>query len=267
MLAWGDDRVLRLLKDPGHAARLTRERIALEAAHGVGETVDGRPGLVMERLDGPDLLSVLDRRPWLLARAARILGRTHAAVQAAVAPPQLPEVRDYVRRQLADSQLVPDDLRARAFERLEQLPDGDRICHWDFQPANVLLTGRGPVVIDWAFAARGDAAADVARTRLILQAGQRLTGSPFTEALERAGRRLLVRLYLRAYRSRRPLEVAGVEPDRRARTARGRRPGGARAAAGDRPPGATRRSARAGRRAERRLPQGGRGRPTVRRPR
>jgi hypothetical protein len=48
-------------------------------------------------------------------------------------------------------------------------------------------------------------------SRLILQAGQRLTGSPFTEALERAGRRLLVRLYLRAYRSRRPFEVAAME--------------------------------------------------------
>jgi aminoglycoside phosphotransferase (APT) family kinase protein len=143
MLAWGDDRVLRPLKDPALAVRLEREQVALAAAGSAGvpvpavfgrETVDGRPGLVMERLDGPDPLTLLDRRPWLLPKVARILGQTHAAVHAPTVPSQLLSVLDYVQRQLADSNLVPDDMCGPA---LEHLPDGDRICHWDFQPANV----------------------------------------------------------------------------------------------------------------------------------
>jgi hypothetical protein len=41
--------------------------------------------------------------------------------------------------------------------------------------------------------------------------GERLTASPATRVLDRAGRRLLTRLYLQAYRSRRPLDTAAVE--------------------------------------------------------
>src|ERR671924_42075 len=54
---------------------------------------------------------------------------------------------------------------------LEQLPDGDRLCHGDFHPANVLVGKRGPVAIDWHRAARGDPMGDLARSRVILAAG------------------------------------------------------------------------------------------------
>jgi aminoglycoside phosphotransferase (APT) family kinase protein len=64
-LAWGEGRVLRLLKDPSRTDRLERELAALTAARRGGapvpavygrETVNGRPGLVIERVEGPDLL-------------------------------------------------------------------------------------------------------------------------------------------------------------------------------------------------------------------
>src|SRR5262249_22619825 len=60
-LAWDEGRVLRLLKDPTCADRLRLERIALATARDAGlpvpcdygpQTVDGRPGLVLERIDG-----------------------------------------------------------------------------------------------------------------------------------------------------------------------------------------------------------------------
>ncbi|WP_181019819.1 phosphotransferase [Nonomuraea typhae] len=60
---------------------------------------------------------------------------------------------------------------------------GNRLLHLDLHPANVLLTADGPQVIDWADAARGAAAADVAATWLVLAA------APLDPALEpmRAG--------------------------------------------------------------------------------
>ncbi|HSV85224.1 MAG TPA: aminoglycoside phosphotransferase family protein, partial [Levilinea sp.] len=48
------------------------------------------------------------------------------------------------------------------------LPARETLCHGDFHPGNVLISPRGPVVIDWMTASQGSPWADVARTSLIL---------------------------------------------------------------------------------------------------
>jgi hypothetical protein len=45
---------------------------------------------------------------------------------------------------------------------------GDRMLHLDLHPANVMLTSRGPVVIDWSGARAGAAGADVAMAYVIM---------------------------------------------------------------------------------------------------
>jgi aminoglycoside phosphotransferase (APT) family kinase protein len=213
--------VLRLLKEPARSDRIEREPVALTAARRAGapvpavygrETLDGRPGLVIERLHGPDLLTLLGRRPWLLPSVARTLGETHARIHAVNIDAGLPTVHEVVRSAVADSELVPGHLRCRALELLDLLPDGNRLCHWDFHPANLLAGSNGPVVIDWSFAARGHPAADVARTRLILEVGARPTGSSsLVGRLDPRGRGLLSRLYTRAYRECAPLDQGLVD--------------------------------------------------------
>jgi len=63
---------------------------------------------------------------------------------------------------------LPPDLRDAVLLRLDALPDEDRLCHGDFHPGNVLLTVRGPIVIDWMTAKHGNPIADVARTLMLL---------------------------------------------------------------------------------------------------
>jgi aminoglycoside phosphotransferase (APT) family kinase protein len=91
---------------------------------------------------------------------------------------------------------------------LSWLPDGDCACHLDFHPGNIMLTRRGPVVIDWPNARRGDPAADVARTLLILELGELPEGAPAAlRVLRRIGRRMVRASYARAYR-----RTAGAQP-------------------------------------------------------
>jgi aminoglycoside phosphotransferase (APT) family kinase protein len=44
---------------------------------------------------------------------------------------------------------------------------GDRLLHLDLHPANVILSPKGPVVVDWTNARRGEPAFDVALTWVI----------------------------------------------------------------------------------------------------
>jgi aminoglycoside phosphotransferase (APT) family kinase protein len=186
IFAWGDHAVLRLLREPGGMPRLAREAAAMAAARAVGvavpeprgfATVDGRPGLIMERVTGEDLLTQIGRRPWTVFTGARATGRLHAAVNRTVAPPSLPALREDLARRIARVEL-PEHLRTFALEQLAALPDGDRLCHGDFHPGNVLAGKRGAVIIDWPNVTRGDPDADLARTLLMLALGDPPPGAP-----------------------------------------------------------------------------------------
>jgi Ser/Thr protein kinase RdoA (MazF antagonist) len=54
-------------------------------------------------------------------------------------------------------------------DNLNNLPDSNSICHCDFHPDNIILSSRGPVVIDWVNSLIGNPLADVARTSLMLR--------------------------------------------------------------------------------------------------
>ncbi|HET7856899.1 MAG TPA: aminoglycoside phosphotransferase family protein [Gaiellaceae bacterium] len=224
VFAWEEGRVLRLARDADGVDDVEREALALTVAHRAGVpvpapydqvTVRGRPGLVMGRVDGEDLLTELGRRPWSVWSIAKTLGRQHAELHAVEAPNALAPLRERLRRRLS-SELVPDDIRGDALARLARLPDGDRLCHGDFHPGNLLRTENGYAVIDWTTSARGHPSADVARTLLLLGMGEVPPEAPAAVRwLARVGRPVLRLGYLRAYGRRLLLDkelVAGWKP-------------------------------------------------------
>jgi hypothetical protein len=203
--AWGDDAVVKLFR-PGFAGHRT-EASALAAleGHGVAPRLidvveqDGRAGLVLERLDGLDLLVLLQRHPARLLGWARILAETHWAVHAVTAPAGLPDLRHVLATRIERAALPPP-LRAYALNVLSGLPDGDRLLHGDFHPGNVLVARDRISVIDWVGAARGVPEADHARTLLLLRWSDLPPDTPpMFRALLRAGRSLLAYQYARTY--------------------------------------------------------------------
>jgi hypothetical protein len=62
------------------------------------------------------------------------------------------------------AQALPAHLRDKVLATLEAMPDGDRLCHGDFWPGNILVTPQGEIIIDWIHASRGNPLADLART-------------------------------------------------------------------------------------------------------
>jgi len=188
IFAWGADLVLRLYRDPNASGRADREIAALEAVRSAMPRVPaphgrmdwkGRPGILMQRLDGRAVLAEIQRRPWRVWTLAKLCGRVHAELNRVEAPRELPELRDELRRRIEGEPLVPPELRAAAFRELDRVPDGNALCHGDFQPDNVLMCAAGPVVIDWSYATRGDPCGDFARTALMMKLGSVPPGTPW----------------------------------------------------------------------------------------
>ena len=220
VFARGDDEVVKLLR-PGFPERLGEHEamfaaLVADAAVGaprfLGTTrIDGRFGLVYERLRGPSMLDRLARRPWEIDRAAWRFAELHAAMHEANGtglPRQKAEVARMIGR--AGSSL-PEDARQAALARLDTLPDGVAICHGDMHAGNVLVTPRGEVVIDWETASCGDPAGDVARTLFLMRFGGIPAHVPrIQRGFIALARRRFSSTYLRQYRRLRRMDDRDV---------------------------------------------------------
>jgi Ser/Thr protein kinase RdoA (MazF antagonist) len=141
--------------------------LPVPASHGI-VTIDGRSGVVLDRIEGTTLRAVLEVEPGepeLLALAQRFVD-----LQLEINRTELEGLPDLVARlgqELPQSGL-PDPLRDELADLLRQLDDGRRgVCHFDFHPNNVLVSPEGWIVIDWLTVAAGPPMADLARTLVL----------------------------------------------------------------------------------------------------
>lgn len=156
-----------------------------EVGYPVPHVVDADgPDLVMERIAGGTVLDELMHEPRQYRRYGRLLGELHERLHRIQAP-------SWLRR----AHGVPSSTAQDA--------GGDVVVtHGDLHPSNIILSERGPVVIDWTSAAAGWAEVDAATT-VILTLGADLEVEP--AVAERVGpiRGLLVDAFL---------ETCGVDP-------------------------------------------------------
>lgn len=212
----GDGLVVKLMRDATDASRVDREIAALRAVADTGlpapqvhnlVQIDGRPGLVLDRLQGEDLLTYLGRNPLRVDRVALAMARTHAAMHELAAPAQLPDLKDELRLRIENAGPLPDELREPVLAVLASLPTGDRLCHGDFHAGNMLGDPGAPAVIDWADASRGDPTSDMIRTAVLLRVGKPPPGaSAVIRGLAPVGGSLLSARYVAHYRRIRDID-------------------------------------------------------------
>ena len=201
---WKDGQILKLFHDwlpteaVQHEARIARAvHAAGLAAPRAGEIVEvgGRLGLEYERLDGMPMGKEMAARPWSLARLSRLLAKLHVEMHAVEGMDGLPPQRARLETKIRRAGGLDPGLQAAVLRALDRMPEGDRLCHNDFHPWNVMMTGRGAVVIDWTDAACGNPLADVARTALVLGGVRHMTEMVTWKEKLAAG--LCCRAYLR----------------------------------------------------------------------
>jgi Ser/Thr protein kinase RdoA (MazF antagonist) len=141
--------------------------LPVPASHGV-VTIDGRSGVVLDRIGGATLRAVLEVEPGepeLLALAQQFV-----VLQLEINRTVLEGLPDLVTRlgqELLQSGLA-DPLRDELADLLRHLDEGRRgVCHFDFHPDNVLVSADGWIVIDWLTVAAGPPTADLARTLVL----------------------------------------------------------------------------------------------------
>lgn len=145
---YGTAQVLRRSRD---ARTMEREARTMQFVydHGypsprVDEVSADGTELVMERISGVNMLESLTAAPWKAKTFGRVLGDLHGELHELTCP-----------------------------DWLEAAPcgTGTKLLHLDLHPLNVMMSSRGPIVIDWSNAARGDPNVDVALTWTLMSSG------------------------------------------------------------------------------------------------
>jgi tRNA A-37 threonylcarbamoyl transferase component Bud32 len=176
--AWAPGQVIKLFKHgtprrmPWFEARMIRAVLAagVPVPEVFGEvTLDGRFGIVLQRLDGPTLLQLTRTGAVTFEQAGAIVAALAMSVHKTPPPPEVLSMRDYMEGSLQlDDGKVPKHVARDILALIDRLPPGDGLCHTDLSPGNVIMTAEGPKLVDWAGAKRGPAVLELGFLHVVL---------------------------------------------------------------------------------------------------
>nr|WP_249809613.1 aminoglycoside phosphotransferase family protein [Bradyrhizobium sp. 153] len=143
-------------------------------------TLDGRFGIVLRRLDGPTLLHLTRTGAVTFEQAGSIIAAIAMSVHKTPPPPEVISIRDYMENELrGDDGKVPKRIATEILALIDGLSPGDRLCHCDLSPGNVIMTAEGPKLVDWSGARRGPAAFELGFLHIILsELGPEIADNP-----------------------------------------------------------------------------------------
>ncbi|MDQ1910665.1 aminoglycoside phosphotransferase family protein [Paenibacillus sp. GD4] len=175
--AWGKDRVIKLFRHSSFDPWMEKEyqlslyvsQLGLPVPRVFGiEEVKGKRGIVFERLEGHTQIRQLVSRPWSARAEGRRLAEWHAVIHQEQGESSMPKRKLSLQEAIEHTSLLSAAEKSAILKRLAQLPEQDALCHGDFHPDNLMMTSRGPVILDWMTATSGHPYSDAARTVLLL---------------------------------------------------------------------------------------------------
>jgi len=173
---WGQGKVLKLYKE-GYCEEWIKWECAIgRKVHEAGVPspavfdrveIDGRKGIVLQRIFGKTMQAILEKEPWRLHSFVQQLAGFQYEIHKC-SNEGLPSQKETLSQAIALSSGLLGDKAKKIIDFVDTLPEGDSICHGDLYLGNIMVSNDKLVAIDWSGAYRGDPSGDVARTCLII---------------------------------------------------------------------------------------------------
>ena len=209
LFTWGEGKVLKLFSPWVPKEAIDYEYLAAHEIKAIGlpvpraydmTNIDGRWGIVFERVNGPSMLQCVEAAPWKLFSSARQLADLHVFVHSFKGNPLLIKQKEQVAKCINEADGYSPAQKAEAHSVLGEMPEGSQVCHGDFHPANILFGTTGPIIIDWADASIGHVLADVARTSILFESAKLPPHTKWhVKLLLCVARKLLHKIYITRY--------------------------------------------------------------------
>jgi aminoglycoside phosphotransferase (APT) family kinase protein len=148
------------------------------------QKISGRWGIVFDRVSGASFAEQMRSDAAAIPQYLQILARLHTRIHAHPAN-LFSSLKGWLATSITRAMPLDEPRKQILLNGLKDMPDGDRLCHGDFHPMNVLGDASQPIVIDWPNACRGDPAGDVCRSYPILKLHADEVAEPYLDAYSR----------------------------------------------------------------------------------
>ncbi len=204
---WGEKEVLKLFRKEFPKEGIEKEYQVSQMIEKLGLPIpktgqliehSGRYGIIYERINGVSLLDKIMKNPLLVVKYSKQLANIHYKMHQTKVH-GLFKYKDALEWNIRRTELT-DIQKSAVLQLLEQLPEGETLCHADFHPGNIIVNNNRICILDWMTAVKGQPAADVARTLFLLKDSalpQGITG--FAKIMLRLFRSRMAKVYLKQY--------------------------------------------------------------------
>lgn len=195
------EKILRVLLNKEYAEQMKAEFSIMKELKDIGKNVpetyeylmiNGRPAIVMQRIPGISMSEKIGKNPFNLYKHADLLAQLHLDLLDSEKEEGLVSVKERASLLIPMTEMLNTEQKNFALKVLEELEEGNELCHGDFHPGNILISNSKYYIIDWFSATSGPKISDIAHTYLLLRNTPRLPGSsrikfytmrPFIKAL------------------------------------------------------------------------------------
>ncbi len=127
---------------------------------------EDKRGIIYDKVEGEDLLSrVLRKRD--IEECAITMATLHKTIILNTSD-ETPYYKDFLKNHIPYALLSVEEQKD-LLQRIEDLPEGNSLCHGDFHPGNILISEGSPYVIDFMNICHGNYLYDVARTVYLIE--------------------------------------------------------------------------------------------------
>lgn len=174
-----ENKILKLYKNGFPSDAIQDEFLISQFVHSLGistpqpyemTSFEHRYGILFQRVMGISLLNIMKERPWLIKKHSRTLAALHYNLHTYNANGLEKQQREVLSHNIMMAPLLTEEEKVMISDYLDKLPVGNKLCHGDFHPDNILV-GERKWIIDWMTGMAGNPLCDVARTVILLSFG------------------------------------------------------------------------------------------------
>ncbi len=187
--------VIKLYRSGEPKRSAFREAAAIALVEGLGlpvpqvsgvRQVGDRWGVIMTRAQGPSFADVMRAQPERVPNYLKAMARLHSRVHLHPGT-GLGSLKARLASNIKRATKLGEARQNILLEQLRSMPEGDRLCHGDFHPLNVLGPPGGEIIVDWPDATQGDPAADVCRSFVLIRPVATEVAGAYVEAYASGG--------------------------------------------------------------------------------
>ncbi|MNP41930.1 Phosphotransferase enzyme family protein [compost metagenome] len=156
------------------------------------------------------MLHIITKKPWTLNGITKKMAQFHSDIHSKVVS-DLPNQKEFLKVNILEAPLLSTGEKECTINYLESLKEGNRLCHGDFHPDNIII-GSKDFTLDWMTGMMGNPVGDVARTTLLLKMGTMPEETPkIMVYIVSQIRNQLLKKYLKHYKTISTIESKEVE--------------------------------------------------------